>query len=141
MKLFDELHHRLSSKTRIRSLFKEVSVQDLEKILTRLSEVYEEKLQSREKEDQERQRKKDHIAAVQKKMSDLGLTLSDLDDFPENSTNIKRRRTSEKHTFQYENAKGETVHWEGSSTGRLPKAFQEYLEKHNKKRAECIVSS
>ncbi|WP_299731685.1 H-NS family nucleoid-associated regulatory protein [uncultured Endozoicomonas sp.] len=139
MKLLDELHHRLSSKTRIRSLFKEASVQDLEKILARLNEVYTEKLQSREQEDLERQRKKDDITAIQKKMSDLGLTLSDLDVLSDTTISSKRRRTSKKYIFQYENAKGDTVSWEGSSTGRLPKEFQEYLEKYQKKRAECIV--
>ncbi|WP_067515789.1 H-NS family histone-like protein [Endozoicomonas ascidiicola] len=139
MKSFDELHDRLSSKTRIRSLFKAATVQDLEKILARLNELYTEKLQSREQEDLERQRKKDDITAIQKKMSDLGLTLSDLDVLSDTTISRKRRRTSKKHTFQYENTKGETILWKGSSTGRLPKEFQEYLEKHQKKRAECIV--
>ena len=59
MKLLDELHHRLGSKSRIRSLFKDVSVQDLEKMLDRLKEVHQEKLQSRVKEDAKRQKKND----------------------------------------------------------------------------------
>ncbi|KEI69692.1 H-NS family nucleoid-associated regulatory protein [Endozoicomonas elysicola] len=139
MKLLDELHHRLGSKSRIRSLFKDVSVQDLEKMLDRLKEVHKEKLQSRVKEDAKRQKKMTDIAAIQKEMADLGITLSDLDSLNDSGKSSKRRRTVAKHTFQYENAAGQTVLWEGSTTGRLPKDFQEYLERTQKKRAECIM--
>lgn len=139
MKLLDELHHRLGSKSRIRSLFKDISVQDLEKMLDRLKEVHEEKLQSRVKEDAKRQKKMTDIAAIQKEMVELGITLSDLDNITEPGKSSKRRRAVAKHTFQYENTAGETILWEGSTTGRLPRDFQEYLEKTQKKRAECIV--
>ncbi|MFK0569981.1 hypothetical protein [Endozoicomonas sp.] len=139
MTLLDELHHRLGSKSRIRSLFKDVSVQDLEKMLDRLKEVHGEKLQSRVKEDVKRQKKMSDIAAIQKEMTDLGITLSDFDNLTEPGKSNKRRRTAAKHSFQYKNMAGETVLWEGSTTGRLPRDFQKYLEKTQKKRTECIV--
>lgn len=139
MKLLDEIHHRLGSKSRIRSLFKDISVHELEKMLDRLRDVHQEKLQSRVKEDAKRQKKLDDIAAIQKEMAELGVTLSDLDGIDDSGKSTKRRRVVTKHIFQYEDAAGELVQWEGSTTGRLPKEFQEYLEKTNKKRAECIV--
>ena len=139
MKLLDELHHRLGSKSRIRSLFKDVSIQELEKILDRLKGVHKEKLQSRVKEDAKRQKKMKDIVAIHKEMAELGITLSDLDNINDPGKTGKRRGTVAKHTFQYENPAGQTVHWEGSTTGRLPKDFQEYLEKTQKKRAECII--
>ena len=139
MKLLDEIHHRLGSKSRIRSLFKDISVHELEKMLDRLKDVHKEKLQSRVKEDARRQKKLDDIAAIQKEMAELGVTLSDLDSIGDSGKSTKRRRIVAKHTFQYENAAGETIEWEGSTTGRLPKEFQEYLERTKKKRAECIV--
>ena len=139
MKLLDEIHHRLGSKSRIRSLFKDISVHELEKMLDRLKDVHKEKLQSRVKEDARRQKKMDDIAAIQKEMAELGVTLSDLDSIGDSGKSTKRRRVVTKHVFQYENAAGETVEWEGSTTGRLPKDFQEYLEKTKKKRAECII--
>ena len=139
MKLLDEIHHRLGSKSRIRSLFKDISVHELEKMLDRLRDVHKEKLQSRVKEDARRQKKLDDIAAIQKEMAELGVTLSDLDSIGDSGKSTKRRRAVTKHIFQYENAAGETVQWEGSTTGRLPKDFQEYLEKTKKKRAECVV--
>ena len=139
MKLLDEIHHRLGSKSRIRSLFKDISVHELEKMLDRLRDVHQEKLQSRVKEDAKRQKKLDDIAAIHKEMAELGVTLSDLDGITDSGKSTKRRRMVTKHIFQYQDAAGETVQWEGSTTGRLPKEFQEYLEKTNKKRAECIV--
>ena len=139
MKLLDEIHHRLGSKSRIRSLFKDISVHELEKMLDRLRDVHQEKLQSRVKEDAKRQKKLDDIAAIHKEMAELGVTLSDLDGITDSGKSSKRRRVVTKHIFQYQDAAGETVQWEGSTTGRLPKEFQEYLEKTNKKRAECIV--
>ena len=139
MKLLDEIHHRLGSKSRIRSLFKDISVHELEKMLERLRDVHQEKLQSRVKEDAKRQKKLDDIAAIHKEMAELGVTLSDLDGITDSGKSTKRRRVVTKHIFQYEDAAGEPVQWEGSTTGRLPKEFQEYLEKTNKKRAECIV--
>ena len=139
MKLLDEIHHRLGSKSRIRSLFKDISVHELEKMLDRLRDVHQEKLQSRVKEDAKRQKKLDDIAAIQKEMAELGVTLSDLDGIDDSGKSTKRRRVVTKHIFQYEDAAGEMVQWEGSTTGRLPKDFQEYLEKTKKKRAECIV--
>lgn len=140
MKLQDELYHRLGSKSRIRALFKDVAIQDLEKILDRLKELHQEKLQSRVKEDARRQKKMHDIATIQKEMAERGITLSDLDHINNDSVKASKRRGGNiKYTFQYQNTAGQTVLWEGSSTGRLPKDFQEYLKKTQKKRAECII--
>ena len=46
MNVFDEVMHRLSSKTRMRGLFKDVHVEDLERIVSRLSDVLDEKKKS-----------------------------------------------------------------------------------------------
>ena len=142
MNIFDELHHRLSSKSRIRSLFKDASVQDLERVLTRLNEVYQEKLDARKAQEKQRQQKLNDIKAIQKEMAVLGLTLSDFDELDE-AGNIKgrRRRNVSKHTFEYETLSGDTIRWYGSTTGRLPRAFQDYLEKTGKKRTDCIVDA
>ena len=144
MNIIDELHHRLSSKTRIRSLFKDVSVQDLEKILGRLNDVYAEKLKVREVEEEKRQKKLDKIKSIQKEMESLGLTLSDFDGASEGGKAAKdgrKRRNVSKHTFQYESMSGDAIKWYGSTTGRLPKEFQDFLEKTGKKRTDCIIDA
>lgn len=141
MNIFEELHHRLSSKSRIRSLFKDAGVQDLERVLARLNEVYQEKLDVRKVEEEQRQQKLNDIKVIQKEMEALGLTLSDFDELDE-AGKIKsgrRRRNVSKHTFEYETLSGDTVRWYGSTTGRLPKPFQDYLEKTGKKRIDCVV--
>ena len=43
MNVYDEVLHRLSSKVRIRSLFKDVHVEDMERVIQRCNEVFEEK--------------------------------------------------------------------------------------------------
>ena len=143
MNIFDELHHRLSSKSRIRSLFKDASVPDLERVLARLNEVYQEKLDVRKVKEEQRQQKLNYIKTIQKEMEALGLTLSDFDELDE-SGKVKvgrRRRNVSKHTFEYETLAGDSVKWYGSTTGRLPRGFQDYLEKTGKKRTDCIVDA
>lgn len=141
MNIFDELHHRLSSKSRIRSLFKDASVHELERVLARLNEVYQEKLKVREKEEKKRQKKIDSIKAIQKEMASLGLTLADFNGTDDSSKDGRRRRNVSKHTFEYQTLSGDSVKWYGSTTGRLPKDFQDYLEKTGKKRVDCILES
>ena len=143
MNIFEELHHRLSSKSRIRSLFKDASVQDLERVLARLNEVYQEKLDVRKAREEQRQQKLSDIKTIQKEMEALGLTLSDFDELDETGKvkGGRRRRNVSKHTFEYETLSGDTVRWYGSTTGRLPKVFQDYLEKTGKKRTDCIVDA
>ena len=147
MNIIDELHHRLSSKTRIRSLFKDVNIHDLEKILGRLNDVHAEKLKVRLAEEEKRENKLHKIKAIQKEMESLGLTLSDFDaaeDGGKGGKTVKvgkKRRNVSKHTFEYDTLSGDSIKWYGSTTGRLPKAFQDYLEKTGKKRTDCIVDS
>ena len=142
MNIFDELHSRLSSKTRIRQLFKDVGTGDLEKILKRLKDVHEEKLKVKRAEEELSQQKQTHIAAIQKEMEALGLKFSDISQLNEGSAKIgRKRRNVSKHTFEYQSASGDTVLWYGSTTGRLPSEFQKYLEKTGKKRTDCIVES
>ena len=136
MKLMDELNHRLTSKSRMRSLFKDASVDDLGKVLKRLREIYEEKLQTKEELSIQRQKKMNDIALIQKEMADLGITLADLDI---NESVSVRRKIATRHTFEYQNAVGETIYWHGSSTGRVPKEFQDFLNKTQKKRMDCVV--
>ena len=137
MNIFDELLHRLSSKTRIRQLFKDVHTQDLERILSRMKDVLEEKQQARDLEEEKRQVKLESIEAIKQIMADRGVSMGDLglgeDAAP------KRRRNIQKYTFEYETDGGEQALWEGATTGRLPRDFQAYLERTGKKRMDCVI--
>ena len=138
MNTFEELLHRLSSKTRIRQLFKDVENTDLERILSRMKGVLEEKQNERDQEEQKRQVKNNSIEAIKQIMADRGVSMGDL-GFGEGSPE-KSRRNIQKYTFEYETAAGDTVTWQGATTGRLPQEFQSYLERTGKKRMDCIIA-
>ena len=137
MNVFEEIQHRLSSKTRIRSLFKDVHVEDLERIIARMNDVLTEKQEARDKEDQKRQAKLESIEAIKKIMSDRGVSLDDLGALEIEAH--KKRRNIQKYTFEYKTESGDKVQWEGATTGRLPRDFQAYLERTGKKRLDCVA--
>ena len=137
MNVFEEIQHRLSSKTRIRSLFKDVHAEDLERIISRMSDVLAEKLEARDKEEEQRQAKMESIEAIKQIMNDRGVSLDDLGalelELP------KKRRNIQKYTFEYQTEAGDTIQWEGATTGRLPRDFQAYLDRTGKKRLDCVA--
>ena len=137
MNIFEEVQHRLSSKARIRSLFKDVHVEDLERIIARMNDVLAEKLEARDKEDEKRQAKLENIEAIKQIMTDRGVSLDDLGaleiEIP------KKRRNVQKYTFEFQTEAGDTVKWEGATTGRLPRDFQAYLDRTGKKRLDCVA--
>lgn len=139
MNIFEELHHRLGSKTRIRSLFKDVNSEEMERIVSRMKEVLAEKEDEKLQEEAKREEKKKSIEAIKKAMAERGLSLSDLSLLDEMGRESKRKRNVSKHNFEYQTISGDTVRWYGSTTGRLPKDFQDYLDRTNKKRIDCIV--
>ncbi|WP_257255491.1 MULTISPECIES: H-NS histone family protein [unclassified Endozoicomonas] len=137
MNVFEEIHHRLSSKARIRSLFKDVHVEDLERIISRMQDVLQEKVEARNKIDEERQAKLKSIEAVKQIMAERGISMDDLDHLEVAAP--KRRRNVQRFTFEYRTEAGDTVQWDGSTTGRLPRDFQSYLDRTGKKRLDCVV--
>ncbi|WP_062264568.1 H-NS family nucleoid-associated regulatory protein [Endozoicomonas arenosclerae] len=139
MNIFDELLHRLGSKTRIRSLFKDIAMDEMERIIHRLNEVLEEKNQEKEAEELKRKEKLQSVEEIKKVMESKGLSMSDLNLLQEMGKEGKRKRNVSKHNFEYQTASGDTVRWYGSTTGRLPKDFQDYLDRTGKKRIDCIV--
>lgn len=138
MNIFEEVLHRLSSKTRIRSLFKDVHVEDLERIVARLNEVLAEKQETRQKEEEKRQEKLANIENIKKLMADNGVSMDDLGGLDQEGTQ-KRRRNVQKYTFEYQTEAGDSVQWQGATTGRLPRDFQAYLERTGKSRLDCAL--
>lgn len=138
MNVFEEIQHRLSSKTRIRSLFKDTHVEDMERIVSRLSDILSEKQNAREKDEEKRQEKMDSIEDIKKLMSDSGVSMTDLGVLELEGT-PKRRRNIQKFNFEYQTETGDTIQWKGATTGRLPRDFQAYLERTGKKRLDCAL--
>ncbi|MGI9274867.1 MAG: hypothetical protein ACR2PT_08475 [Endozoicomonas sp.] len=138
MNVFEEIQHRLSSKTRIRSLFKDVHAEDLERIISRMNDVLAEKLEARERDDEKRKAKLESIDAIKQIMADRGVSLNDLGELEE-AVGTKRRRNIQKYTFEYQTEAGDTIQWDGATTGRLPRDFQAYLDRTGKKRLDCVI--
>ncbi|MGB1271783.1 MAG: hypothetical protein ACPG5T_06905, partial [Endozoicomonas sp.] len=116
----------------------DVHAEDLERIISRLHDVLNEKQQAREKDEEKRKAKMDSIEAIKQIMAERGVSMNDLgglelEDAP------KRRRNIKKYTFEYETEAGERVQWEGATTGRLPRDFQAYLERTGKNRLDCVL--
>lgn len=139
MNIFDELLHRLSSKTRIRQLFKDVDTHDLERIFSRMKGILVEKQEEREQEESSRQAKIQSIGSIKQLMADHGVSLQDLG--LGDGLASKRRRNVQKFTFQYEDENGDISSWDGATTGRLPRDFQAYLARTGKKRMDCAVEN
>ena len=137
MNIFDEIQHRLASKARIRSLFKDVHIEDVERIISRMKSILAEKKESLAADEAKRQARQENINEVRRLLAERGLSLDDLGSVEE--TTPKKRRNVQKLTFQYETNSGDTVTWHGSTTGRLPKDFQTYLDRTGKKRLDCVV--
>lgn len=141
MNIFEEVMHRLSSKTRARQLFKDVHAEDLERIISRLQDVHNEKQEARAKDEEKRKQKLENIEAIRQIMVDRGVSMNDLglSGLDIEDPSAKRRRNVQKYTFEYQNEHGESIKWEGATTGRLPRDFQSYLERTGKKRLECAL--
>ena len=141
MNIFEEVMHRLSSKTRARQLFKDVHAEDLERIISRLQDVLNEKQEARAKDEEKRKQKLENIEAIRQFMVDRGVSINDLGlgNLEQDDVAPKRRRNVQKYTFEYQNESGEQLKWEGATTGRLPREFQTYLERTGKKRLECAL--
>jgi DNA-binding protein H-NS len=137
MNIFDEIYSRLSSKARIRSLFKDIHIEDLEKLIKRLTDVANEKKESKKKLEEQNLLKQNSIEAVKKIMEEKGISLNDLGslDF---KVSPKKRKKLQKYTFEYETFSGGKTKWTGATTGRLPKDFQDYLDRTGKKRLDCV---
>ena len=138
MNISDEIYSRLSSKARIRSLFKDVHIDDLEKLIKRLVAVSNEKKEIKKKYEEQRQLKQSNIKDIKKIMEEKGISLNDLGmiEFKDVS---KKRKKLQKYTFEYETGSGTKTKWQGATTGRLPKDFQDYLDRTGKKRLDCIA--
>ncbi len=130
--------HRLSSKTRMRGLFRDVHIEDLERIVSRLQDVLEEKREAVSAEKEKLQEKKNSIDAIRKLMEERGVSL---EDFGQTLPGEKKKRNIKRFLFEYQDSDGSVHQWEGSLTGRAPKIFQDYLQRSGKERSDCIIES
>lgn len=141
MNIFDEALSVLKSKVQVRKLFHDMHAEDLQRVISRIEAIYEEKLMTQIEFEEEQARKKEALDEMVKQMKSLGLSLNDIKDLvDEKSTDGRKGKVRQRYLFRYENASGEPVDWEGATTGRIPADFTDYLARTGKDRKACIVS-
>ncbi len=138
MNIFDEAISVLKSKVQIRKLFQDMHAEDMQRVIGRIEAIYEEKLIAQMEAEEETARKREAVEAVLKQMQELGLSTEDIHSG--NGETVRKGKPRQRFQFRYENSAGESMDWEGATTGRIPGEFSEYLNRTGKDRKDCIVT-
>ena len=139
MNIFEESLAVLKSKTKLRTLFKNVHIEDVENVLSRVQAVLEEKKDEVEQQVAALQEKQEQLQTIIQLMKDHSISLEDLNDALAGKSTTRKRRDVQRMTFRYETDAGNEIIWEGSNAGRIPADFAAYLERTGKKRLDCVV--
>ena len=140
MNIFDEALNVLKSKVQIRKLFQDMHAEDMQRVISRIETIYDEKLMAQMEAEEEQARKRDAVESVLKQMQELGLSADDISGVNGGEPVRRTTKPRQRFVFSYENAQGEAVNWEGATTGRIPAEFSDYLTRTGKERKECIIS-
>lgn len=139
MNIFDEALSVLKSKVQIRKLFQDMHAEDMQRVISRIEAIYEEKLMAQMEAEEENARKREAVEAVLKQMQELGLSTGDIAPTTTEGT-PRKGKPRQRFVFSYENTQGSSVNWQGATTGRIPAEFSDYLSRTGKERKDCIVS-
>ena len=72
MNIFDEALSVLKSKVQIRKLFQDMHAEDMQRVISRIEAIYEEKMSAQMEAQEEQARKREAVEAVLKQMQELG---------------------------------------------------------------------
>lgn len=111
----------LTRKNSLRKQCQELGVADLEKVISDLNDIVEEKREEEAAAVAAEAAKLEAIEAIRKQMLDAGIDLTDLSSQVEAAP-----RKSVKAKFRIVDAEGEEHFWSGR--GRTPVAFAAYME-------------
>ena len=139
MNIFDEAISVLKSKVQIRKLFQDMHAEDMQRVISRIEAIHEEKLMAQIEAEEENARKREAVEAVLKQIQELGLSTDDIHG-GSNSEVARKGKPRQRYQFRYENSAGESIDWEGATTGRIPGEFTDYLARTGKDRKDCIIA-
>lgn len=114
----------LTRKNSLRKQCQELGVAELEKVMSDLGDIIEEKREEEAEKARVEAAKAEAIKAIRQQMQEAGIDLDELVDQVDSSP-----RKSVKAKYQIEDENGEKHYWSGR--GRTPVIFAEYMEKHN----------
>lgn len=139
MNIFEESLSILKSKVQLRKLFQDMHVEDIESVIKRVEAIHDEKVREHEEQQEEQGRKREAIENILGQMQEKGVSVEDLMAFGA-VEKVRKGKPRQRFQFQYEKEDGSVLSWTGSTVGRIPSEFSEYLSRTGKERKDCIVA-
>ena len=101
MNIFDEAHSALKSKVQVRRLFLDIHAEDLQRVISRVEAIYEEKIATQQEVEKQKARKKEALEALAKQMKKLGLSPADMKAVVDDKgTDRRKGRTRQRYLFR-----------------------------------------
>lgn len=114
----------LTHARRFKAAVKELSLEDLQDLASKLSKIIEEREESVKEEEAAMAERVAKIEEIRKQMEEVGLSLDDL-GVSGTAKAIVKKRAPRPAKYQIE-SEGETVTWTGQ--GRMPKVFKTQID-------------
>lgn len=124
----------LTRKNSLRKQCQELSVSDLEKVISDLTVIAEDKRAEEEAVAAAEQAKLEKIESIRKSMLEAGVDISDLMSMVGDASTGVKKKVGPK--YRIEDDEGNVHEWSGR--GRTPLAFQAYFEKGFTK-DDCLI--
>jgi len=124
----------LLRKNSLRKQCQELSVSELEKVISDLTVIAEDKRAEEEALQAAEQEKAAKIEAIRQSMQDAGVDLNDLMGLIGEEASVPKKKVQPKYRIEDDN--GEVHEWSGR--GRTPLAFQAYFDKGFTKE-DCLI--
>ena len=124
----------LTRKNSLRKQCQELSVSDLEKVISDLTVIAEDKRAEEEAVAAAEQAKLEKIESIRKSMLEAGVDISDLMSMVGDASTGVKKKVGPK--YRIEDDEGHVHEWSGR--GRTPLAFQAYFEKGFTK-DDCLI--
>lgn len=118
-----EFAKTLVRKNSLRKQCQELSVADIEKVLTDLSDILEERKEEEARLAAEESKRIEKIEQIRQAMKEAGIDLSDLSDLADAAP-----KKTVKAKYYIVDDQGQRHEWSGR--GRTPVVFAEYMESH-----------
>ncbi len=121
-----ELTKTLLNIRSLRAFARELSFEQLEEALEKLTTVVEERREADELEQLEREEKEEKMAAIAKQITQQGIDIEELVRALANETKPKAKRTPRPAKYKYIDTNGKEKTWTGQ--GRTPTPIQVLLD-------------
>jgi len=116
----------LTHGRRLQGAVKELTIQELEAIQEKLSNIIEKRKQKQLEEEKAEQEKRAKLAEIKKQIEEAGLNLEDLQSLNMNMDTPKKTGKKRPVKYKLTDSEGVTHPWTG--IGRMPRVYKEALE-------------